>query len=70
MKRKVTNEDVREFIEQHASEIREQMQAMKDEMLNAEKALTDSFTDEQKTLYCEYLNAKFRYLKFVDKTTL
>jgi hypothetical protein len=70
MKRKVTNEDVEKFIEKYATQLREELQTLKDEMLTAEKAMLDTFTDEQKFLYCEYLNAKYKYLKFADKTTL
>ena len=62
MKRKATNEDVKQFIKKIADEINSEfdlaVRVAQSKMLRAENELNQTFTDEQKKLYQEYLLAR------------
>lgn len=65
MKKKATNEDIANFIKQCAEEINSQLdyelRVADSAIWRAEKELIDTFTDKQKNLYCEFLNARQHY---------
>ena len=62
MKKKATNEDVKQFIKKIADEINSEfdlaVRVAQSKMLRAENELNQTFTDEQKKLYQEYLLAR------------
>ncbi|MBE5750025.1 MAG: hypothetical protein E7346_04075 [Clostridiales bacterium] len=62
MKKKATNEDVKQFIKKIVDEINSEfdlaVRVAQSKMLRAENELNQTFTDEQKKLYQEYLLAR------------
>ena len=70
MKKNVLDEHIAEFIKQCADEVRSQLDyqvnVAKSHMARTEQELIDTFTDEQKFLYNEYLSARQRYYDAVS----
>ena len=62
MKKKATNEDVKQFIKKIADEINSEydlaVRVAQSRMMRAENELLETFSDEQKALYTEYLLAR------------
>ncbi len=69
MRKKVTNEQVAQFIKQCADDVNEQMnyelKVAKSRMDRAEYQLIQTFSKEQRELYQEYLTERQNYIDVV-----